>query len=49
VPSLGYGLEESALDAASRSLFRPAEQNGEPVATRTTITFTFGDGGTAQR
>lgn len=49
VPSLAYGLEESALDAARRSLFRPAERNGEPVATRTTITFTFGDSGTAQR
>jgi len=49
VPSLSYGLEESALDAAHRSLFRPAERNGEPVATRTTITFTFGDSGTARR
>lgn len=49
VPSLSYGLEESALDAARRSLFRPAERNGEPVATRTTITFTFGDSGTARR
>ncbi len=49
VPSLAYGLEEAALDAARRSIFRPAERNGEPVATRTTITFTFGDSGTARR
>lgn len=49
VSSLSYGLEESALDAARRSLFRPAERNGEPVATRATITFTFGDSGTARR
>lgn len=43
VASLGYGLEDAALNAARRSLFRPAESNGEPVATRTTLTFTFGD------
>jgi len=44
VSSLGYGIEASALAAARRSVFRPAESNGEPVSTRTTITFTFGDG-----
>lgn len=49
VSSLPHGLEASALDAARRSLFRPAEQNGTPVATRTTITFTFGENETARR
>jgi len=44
VERLRYGLEESALDAARRSIFRPAETNGRAVATRTTLTFTFGDG-----
>ncbi|PEN13754.1 energy transducer TonB [Longibacter salinarum] len=43
VSSLGYGIEESALSAARRSVFRPAQDNGEPVPTRTTITFTFGE------
>jgi len=41
--SLGYGLEAAALTAAHRSRFRPARNRGEPVATETTITFTFGD------
>ena len=44
VERLRYGLEGSALDAARRSIFRPAETNGRAVATRTTLTFTFGDG-----
>ena len=43
VSRLGYGLEQAALAAAQRSLFRPARSNGQPVATRTTITYTFGD------
>lgn len=42
VEELGYGLDEAALSAARRSLFRPAESGGEPVATRTTITIRFG-------
>jgi outer membrane biosynthesis protein TonB len=42
VPELGYGLEEAALTAARRSLFRPAQANGQPVPTRKVITFTFG-------
>jgi outer membrane biosynthesis protein TonB len=42
VAELGYGVEEAALTAARRSLFRPARANGQPVATRTTLTFTFG-------
>jgi outer membrane biosynthesis protein TonB len=42
VPELGYGLEQAALAAAERSLFRPARANGTPVATQKIITFTFG-------
>lgn len=42
VSKLGYGLEEAALSAAQRSLFRPARANGQPVPTRKVITFTFG-------
>jgi len=43
VSQLGHGLEQAALAAARRSLFRPARAKGQPVATRTTITYTFGD------
>lgn len=46
VPQLKYGLEEAALGAARRSRFRPAEHNGTPVASQTTLTFEFG---TAER
>ena len=42
VPDLGYGLEESALSAAQRWTFRPAMQNGLPVKSYHTITFSFG-------
>lgn len=42
VQTLGYGLEEAAIAAAQRSLFRPARASGRPVATRTMMTFTFG-------
>ena len=42
VGELGYGLEEAALAAAQRSLFRPARHRGEPVVSRKTLTFTFG-------
>ena len=42
VSDLDHGLEEAALSAARRSLFRPARSNGRPVTTRKTITFTFG-------
>lgn len=41
VDKLGYGLEEAALAAARQCLFRPAQANGEPVATRTTLTIRF--------
>lgn len=42
VDTLGYGLEEAALSAAQRCLFRPARANGQAVATRTTLTISFG-------
>ena len=42
VAHLGHGLEEAALSAARRWLFRPARQNGEAVASYTTLTFSFG-------
>lgn len=42
VAQLEYGLEEAALVAARRSRFRPAQENGKPVASQTTLTFEFG-------
>jgi outer membrane biosynthesis protein TonB len=42
VPRLDHGLEEAALGAARRSRFRPAQHNGAPVASQTTLTFEFG-------
>lgn len=42
VESLSYGLEESALSAARRWTFRPALENGTPVQSYTTLTFSFG-------
>lgn len=42
VAQLNHGLEEAALVAARRSRFRPAQQNGRPVASQTTLTFEFG-------
>ena len=42
VNELNYGLEESALAAAQRWMFQPARQNGKPVQSYTTITFSFG-------
>jgi protein TonB len=44
VSVLGYGLEEAALDAARRTLFRPARAGDEPVKSRKTLTLTFGPG-----
>lgn len=44
VSSLGYGLEAAALDAARRTLFRPARVGGEAVKSRKTLTLTFGPG-----
>jgi protein TonB len=45
VEALGYGLEEPALDAARRTLFRPARAGGKAVQSRKTLTLTFGPGG----
>ena len=42
VAEVGYGLEEAALSAADRWVFRPARQNGRAVQSYTTLTFTFG-------
>lgn len=42
VARLDHGLEEAALVAARRSHFRPAQKNGQPVASQTTLTFEFG-------
>lgn len=42
VTELGYGLEEAAVSAAKRWIFRPARENGKPVPSYTTLTFTFG-------
>ena len=42
VGELGYGLEEAAVSAAERWLFRPARQNGRPVTSYTTVTLLFG-------
>lgn len=42
VATLGYGLEEAAVAAAERWLFRPARRNGEPIQSYTTLTFSFG-------
>lgn len=44
VAVVGYGLEESALEAAKKTLFRPARKNGERVAGYypRPLRFTFG-------
>ncbi|HEX7070054.1 MAG TPA: energy transducer TonB [Rhodothermales bacterium] len=42
VESLGYGLEEAAMAAAERCVFRPARRNGKPVPSETTLGFGFG-------
>lgn len=42
VNSIGYGLEESALAAAERWMFRPARQGGKPVRSYAQLTFSFG-------
>lgn len=42
VAEVGYGLEEAALSAARRWIFRPARENGHPVSSYTILTFTFG-------
>ena len=42
VNGIEYGLEESALSAAQRWMFQPAKENGQPVRSYTTLTFSFG-------
>lgn len=42
VEELGYGLEESAVTAAKRCLFRPARVNGLPVRSQHELSFKFG-------
>jgi protein TonB len=42
VAEVGYGLEESALDAAKRYIFSPARENNKRVSSYTTLTFRFG-------
>jgi protein TonB len=39
---LEYGLEEAALSAASRHLFRPARLNGKPIPSEYTLDMKFG-------
>ncbi|MFW5955445.1 MAG: energy transducer TonB, partial [Rhodothermales bacterium] len=39
---IGYGLEEAAVAAAQRWLFRPARVNGRPVESVYELTFSFG-------
>ena len=43
VDELGYGLEEAAINAAMRSLFRPARKEGIVVASNHKLTFKFGN------
>lgn len=42
VDHLGYGLEESAVNAARASQYRPARENGVPVRSLTEIYMSFG-------
>jgi protein TonB len=42
VSQLGYGLEESALAAAERCMFRPARFGGKTVSGYKTLRFSFG-------
>ena len=39
---IGYGLEESAIDAAQKWMFRPARYDGEAVRAYTRLVFSFG-------
>ncbi len=42
VSELGYGLEEAALSAATRWLFRPAQKDGKAVRSQHELSFKFG-------
>jgi TonB family protein len=39
--ALAYGLTESALDAARKISFKPAEKNGKPVSVIRTVNYNF--------
>ena len=42
--SMAYGLTESAIDAARRISFTPAERNGKPVSVIRTVNYNFAIG-----
>lgn len=42
VSAIGYGIEDAALSAADRWMFRPARKDGMPVASHTLLVFSFG-------
>lgn len=42
VDSIGYGIEQAAIDAATQYMFRAAREGGVAVRSYTTLTFTFG-------
>jgi protein TonB len=42
IKSLGYGLDEAAMDAVRRMKFAPAMRAGKPVSVRTKIEIAFG-------
>lgn len=42
VTLVGYGIEEAALSAAEKWMFRPAREGGKIVRSYTTMTFSFG-------
>lgn len=42
VAELGYGLDDAALGAAARWLFRPARKDGEAVRSQHELSFKFG-------
>lgn len=44
IQTLAYGLTESALDAARRISFSPAEKNGKPVSVIRTVNYNFAIG-----
>jgi TonB family protein len=41
VRSLGYGLEQKAIDAAAKIRFRPAAEDGHPIDTVAMVRISF--------
>lgn len=41
VSGLGYGMTESAIDAAKQMKFEPAQLRGKPVTVNRTVQFSF--------